>query len=272
MQIIISIVFAIALSVFIYKFYLFKKCRVNSKIMSIIFLVKLLFGVGFYLVYTVHYSDNQTSDMHKYYNDAIKIFELTKDKPQAYWSILCGFDFNEKNAPITQQLSFWYQEESASVINDSRMVIRFNLLLLPLSKGNIYLHLVTIVFLSFIGLFLIYLSFEKYFLNKEFLLLFACFGIPSVMFWTSGIMKEGLLVFFLGILTYQIFQVSKFKPYNFFWIFIAFSGIFFSKFYVALSLLPSLLFIFLGISFSRISHKTHLYITVVLMSISAFFF
>lgn len=272
MQIIISIVFAIALSVFIYKFYLFKKCRVNSKIMSIIFLVKLLFGVGFYLVYTVHYSDNQTSDMHKYYNDAIKIFELTKDKPQAYWSILCGFDFNEKNAPITQQLSFWYQEESASVINDSRMVIRFNLLLLPLSKGNIYLHLVTIVFLSFIGLFLIYLSFEKYFLNKEFLLLFACFGIPSVMFWTSGIMKEGLLVFFLGILTYQIFQVSKFKPYNFFWIFIAFSGIFFSKFYVALSLLPSLLFIFLGISFSRISHKTHLYITVVLMSISAFLF
>ena len=205
MQIIIALLFATALAwlTFSWKFIINKKNR--SGTFCVIFVLKLLFGVGFYLVYTVYYSDSQTSDMHKYYNDAVKIFELTKEKPRSYFSILTGVQMNSNDEMITQQLSFWYQEESASVINDSRMIIRFNLMMLPFSRGNIYLHLVMMVFLSFIGLYFIYLSFEKSFQDKEILLLIACFGIPSVMFWSSGIMKEGLLVFFFGILIHCLF-------------------------------------------------------------------
>ena len=56
--------------------------------------------------------------MHKYYNDAVKIFELTKENPRSYLSILTGLEIDYKDEIITQQLNFWYQEESASVIND----------------------------------------------------------------------------------------------------------------------------------------------------------
>jgi hypothetical protein len=272
MQIIIAFVFAFVCCLIIYKAGIFKKCRVSSKIFSILFVLKLIFGLGFYLVYTVHYSDNQTSDMHKYYNDAFKIYELTKNKPSLYLSILSGFDQNEKSAFVTQQLGFWYQEESASVVNDSRMIIRFNLLLLPITKGNIFLHLVAIVFLSFIGLYFIYVSFEKYFLNKEFLLLFACFGIPSVMFWSSGIMKEGLLTFFMGILCYQLFGVSKFKLQHLCLLLLSLLGIFFTKFYVALSLIPSLLFLLICIIFKRKTYFVNLLISLLIVSISAIIF
>ena len=272
MQIIIALLFATALAwlTFSWKFIINKKNR--SGIFCGIFVLKLLFGVGFYLVYTVYYSDSQTSDMHKYYNDAVKIFELTKEKPRSYFSILTGVQMNSNDEMITQQLSFWYQEESASVINDSRMIIRFNLMMLPFSRGNIYLHLVMMVFLSFIGLYFIYLSFEKSFQDKEILLLIACFGIPSVMFWSSGIMKEGLLVFFFGILIHCLFGRNEKKYKTVLLFLLSIGGMFLSKFYVALALFPSLIFLLIGLIYKKKSPLWHLITTGIIVIISTFSF
>jgi hypothetical protein len=272
MQIIIALLFASALAWLTVNWKLFKHKFFGSRTFCGIFLVKLLFGISFYLVYTVYYNDRQTSDMHKYYNDAVKIFELTKEKPRSYLSILTGVEMNSNDEVITQQLSFWYQEESAAVINDSRMVIRFNLMMLSFSRGNIYLHLVMMVFLSFIGLYFIYLSFEKSFQEKEILLLIACFGIPSVMFWSSGIMKEGLLVFFFGMLIQSLFGKQK-KYYSSILLFlISIGGMFFAKFYVALALLPSFLFLLLGVIFNKKSLLWHLAMTSILVIFSTFSF
>ena len=116
-------------------------------------------------------------------------------------------------------------------------------MMMPFSRGNIYLHLVMMVFLSFIGLTFIYLSLEKYFIKKEILLLFSCFGIPFVMFWSSGIMKEGLLMFFFGILIFYLLNTKKVFYKRFFLILVSFIGMFFAKFYVALALVPSLFFL-----------------------------
>jgi hypothetical protein len=243
MQIIVALFFAIILTWLLYKCNLYKKLRFKPIQFCLLFVLKLVFGVFFYLVYTVYYTDSQTSDMHKYYNDAVKIFDLTKSKPLSYLSILSGIEMNEQDEAITQQLNFWYQEESASVINDSRMVIRFNLMMMPFSRGNIYIHLVMMVFLSFIGLSLLYLSLEKYFEQKEFWLLISCFGLPSVMFWSSGIMKEGILIFFLGIFIYALFDSKMFSFKSFLLFFLSLAGMFFAKFYVALSFIPSILFL-----------------------------
>jgi hypothetical protein len=269
MQLFIAFFFATTLVWLIVNWQFFHHKNIRNKTLCIIFILKLLFGVAFFLVYTSYYTDNQTSDMHKFFKDAEKIFELTKKEPRSYFSILTGIDVNDKDKAITNQLSFWYQEESASVINDSRMVIRFNLLLLPFSRGNIYLHLVLIVFLSFIGLYLIFLSFVKYFQYNEILLTIACFGAPSVMFWSSGIMKEGLLIFFLGIVIYVLFNETKNWLVRSIFFLLAISGMFFSKFYVALALIPSLLFLLIAYYFKHKAPKWQLLITCILVIITA---
>lgn len=272
MQIIIAILFASALVWLIAYWKLFKNKRFSSTTFCGLFLLKLFFGLCFYLVYTAYYTDLQTSDMHKYYNDAIKIYELTKDNPRAYFSILTGLEINNNNETITQQLSSWYQEESASVINDSRMIIRFNLMMLPFSKGNIYLHLVIMVFLSFFGLYLIYVVFEKYFIGKEIYLLISCFGIPSVMFWSSGIMKEGLLIFFFGILVYTLIKAQKNLYLRVLILTGSMAGLFFSKFYVALSLIPSLIFLIISKIFIKISPLRQFILTCMIVVICAIAF
>jgi len=262
MQIIIALIFAITLTWLIYYWPLFKKSKFKKVTFCYLFILKLLFGLSFYTVYTAYYSDNQTSDMHKYFNDAVKIFELTKNKPSSYLSILTGIEMNTEDEAITQKLNFWYQEESASVINDSRMIIRFNLFMLPFSRGNMYLHLIAIVFISFIGLFLIYLSLEKYFGDKEVLLLIACFSAPSVMFWSSGIMKEGILIFFLGILIYNTFNSNLLTLKKVIVFVAAFTGMFYTKFYVALAILPSFLFLCYGSVFKKNNQFSNLILTL----------
>jgi hypothetical protein len=262
MPFIATFLLTFALCVFIYRWSFFKQSHFPPTNFIGIFILKLLFGIAFYLVYTKYYTDNQTSDMHKYFNDAKKIYSLTKDEPLSYLSILSGIDLTGKTALITGQLDFWDLEESASVINDARMIIRFNLLMLPFSKGNIFIHLVSIVFLSFIGLYLIYCSFEKYFRNNEILLLTACFGIPSVMFWSSGIMKEGVLLFFTGLFVYQLFKQRHQVLLKFVWLIVCFFGIFFAKFYVALSLIPALIFIAVCGTFKQQSVLRNLFLAL----------
>lgn len=272
MLIIIALIFAVLLTVLITKWELFKKSKFSKITFVYLFATKLLFGIGFYTVYTAYYTDSQTSDMHKYFNDAVKIFELTSTKPLSYLSILTGIEINSEDENITQKLNFWYQEESASVINDSRMIIRFNLLLLPLSRGNIYIHLVAIVFISFIGLSLIYFSLEKFFSGKEMLLLFACFAFPSVMFWSSGIMKEGILIFFLGLLIFNIFNDKAISLIRIIIFATAFIGVFYTKFYVALAIIPSLLFLHLGYIFKNKSNAFILFSTLLICIVSALIF
>lgn len=272
MHILIAILFASVLTWLLFNWKMVKKSSFSSTVFCGIFILKLFFGISFYLVYTAYYDDRQTSDMHKYYNDAVKIFELTQDHPQSYLSILTGIDIDNQDEAITQQLNFWYQEESASVINDSRMIIRFNLLMLPFSRGNIYLHLVMMVFLSFAGLLLIYKSLEQFFKTKELLLLLSCFGIPSVMFWSSGIMKEGLLLFFFGILIYNLFTKTIRVYKRCIFLILSFAGMFFVKFYVALALVPSLLFIAIHNFYKKKSNTQKLVITCLLIFVASISF
>ena len=221
----------------------FGNTLVSKKKWAIIFAIKMTFGIAFYLVYTIHYTNFQTSDMHKYFKEATRIYELTENHPNHYFSILTGIATNKETDEITKKLDFWYLEENSSVINDSRMVIRFNLLLLPITKGNIYIHCIVAVFISFIGLFLAYKTLENKFERKHVLLLIALLGVPSVLFWSSGIMKESILMLFLGIIIKSAFEPNLKGAFRVFLFAFGFWGIFFSKFYVALALIPSLLFL-----------------------------
>lgn len=244
MTYIIPAILTVVLLLVVLKGRLFANLKYTPKIFAGLFLLKLSFGIIFLYIYSKHYTDKENSDIYKYYDDAVKIYDLTGEDVKTYWSILSGLNSSDKSArEVTQQLNYWYQDQSSSVINDSRSVIRFNLLLLPISGGNIYIHLVIMVFLSFIGLVLLYIALEKYFYNKELWLLLACFGIASVMFWSSGIIKEGLVMFYLGLFFYAISKLkSKNLVFCLFLLVLSFLGIFFAKFYIALSLIPSILF------------------------------
>lgn len=100
-------------------------------------------------------------------------------------------------------------------------------------------------FLSFIGLLSIFKIFEPYFPTKKWFLLISIFMLPSVMLWSSGILKEGILTFAMGIMLLgfiKMLENFKFKYFAFFALgFLLFS---FTKFYALIALIPGMIALF----------------------------
>jgi hypothetical protein len=92
-----------------------------------------------------------------------------------------------------------------------------------------------------IGLTAIFKTFAPVIQDKKRELLFVVFLLPSVLFWGSGVLKEGLIFFALGLLIYYTNKLFSLKAICICIV----SGLLlaFSKFYVWLAICPSLLFI-----------------------------
>ena len=101
-----------------------------------------------------------------------------------------------------EQMNYWARKIDSNIYNDSHTIIRFNTIVRFFSLGYYNVHTVFICFLSLIGLTGIYKTFIPYLQDKKRELLFAVFLLPSALFWGSGVLKEGLIFFALGLLIY----------------------------------------------------------------------
>lgn len=189
-------------SILIYRLNFFK-LSVNSKLIMLAFFVKLIFTFGLIGVYTFYYSDRSTADIYKYYDDAVILYDEMSGSPNNYVRMITGIgDTGPSFTKAYNKCNYWYKEFDYRLYNDNRTIIRFNALFIPLIGKNIYALSVLLMFFSFIGLVCIYKFFETGWKNNKYLLYVSIFYLPSVLFWTSGLLKEGLLMFSLGVLLY----------------------------------------------------------------------
>jgi len=170
--------------------------------------LKLLITLAFHWVYSVYYNDRSTGDTWKFFSDAKSLYACGGKTAENYFSILIGKD--QVESPVYdcfQQASYWYNSEEISVINDTRSIIRVNFLLLPLSGGNYLFHLFFFSSISFAGMCIIYELLQKYYhQNPQLLNWIVAFGIPSIGFWTGGILKETLMLPIFAIMIQLVFN------------------------------------------------------------------
>jgi hypothetical protein len=211
-------------------------------------LIKLTGGFAVFFIYS-HYYDFKSSDIYKYFHGGSVLYEATEQSTGDYLSLLTGinsdrpelFDYKDRS-------NLWSRKHSYGLYNDDRTIMRFHALLYPISQGNIYVHLVIMAFISFLGCFALYKTF-KFMLPKlnKYLLIFACFLVPSCWFWTSGMLKEGLMMFSLGFCIFFFVKlINKFNITNlsgfliFSWLLVI------SKIYVLPALIPAFLFMIIS--------------------------
>ena len=101
----------------------------------------------------------------------------------------------------------WYQKYPTVVYDDSHTIIRINALLRIFSLGYFFVHLLVFIIMAFLGFIALYKTFVRYFPTNKGYLFFALFFIPSVVFWSSGILKESFLFFALGLFIYSYQQL-----------------------------------------------------------------
>lgn len=222
----------------------FFECEgISRRAIQGVFILKILFGILLYLVYTFYYTDRSTADIYKYFDDSKVMFDALFTKPQDYFQMLFGIGNDTPYFDIYyNQMNHWYREYDSNLYNDSHTIIRFNTVVRLFSMGLYNVHTVFMCFLSLLGLTAIYRMFIPVMKDKSLMLFAAVFLIPSVLFWGSGVLKEGLLFFGLGFLVYYSHKIiyGEWSLKNVLWILFSIALLALTKFYVAIAVIPTL--------------------------------
>jgi len=239
------VIFYTAIFVFvIYKLPFFKSEGLSSKTLSGIFILKILAGITMSLIYTYYYTDRNTADIFKYFDDSKIMYDALYNKPGDFFRMLFGINNNSAyfDTNYYKVMNNWYRVYESNIYNESHTIIRFNALLRIFSFGYYNVHTVVMCFLSLIGLTGIYKSVIKYTQGKSKEMIFGIFLMPSVLFWGSGVLKEGLLFFAIGILLYHFIKIiHNFNFIYFLWIVAGCVLLYYTKFYILAIVIPILI-------------------------------
>ncbi|MCB9205394.1 MAG: hypothetical protein H6603_10495 [Flavobacteriales bacterium] len=172
-----------------------------------VFVLKVLSGFLLYLIYTFYYTDRGTADIWKYYDDGMVMFSALQDNPIGYLKMLFGLanDGPEFTA-YYDRMNHWYRPYGTSIANDTHTIIRFNAFVRLFSLGHYNVHSVVVNFLGLVGLTGILHFLKQIAPHKEKWFFAAVFLMPGMMFWASGVLKEPILLFGLGLFLYGIMK------------------------------------------------------------------
>lgn len=248
MEYILPIILVVFFFITLAQLKFFKSEGINYYILAGIFMLKILAGISIFVIYTYYYDDIENVDMYKYFNGGVIVYEETENNFSDYLRVVTGIEAGLPHLhEIYVKTEHWHKKYGYGLYNDNRTMIRFNALLCLVSQGNIYVHIVIMIYLSFIGAYALFKALLLINDANKYALLFAALLIPSSLFWTSGLLKEGLMMFSFGLMFYYyVLLLKKFKI-SYLLLFILFSALLFlSKIYILPVILPALLFLLIS--------------------------
>ncbi|WP_027418396.1 hypothetical protein [Crocinitomix catalasitica] len=206
------LLFFIVLLGAIYTLYrLAEKSILSFKTILLGFGIKLIFATSFILVFTHYYGDNHLNgDAYSFMNDSRVLNEFAQENTWDYLKLMVGVNpsHEEHVNGHLNNTNIWAYGDNGDLMNDNRLLIRINSLVHFYSNNNPYIHAFTMSLLAFIGLLLIHRSFSPFIKNPK-LFYWTLLLFPSIAFWSSGITKESLMIFAIGIYCFYLFKIFK---------------------------------------------------------------
>jgi hypothetical protein len=184
----------------IYRWRFFELGGVSRKSLALFFLIKLASGLLLTLIYTYYYTDTSKSDIYRYFNDSRIVSSVLFSNPVAWLKIISGIGTYDSDAFSYLLGTQHFSHPAGDLVTSNSFFIRIVSLLNYLSISNIYIDTLLLDFISFIGFTMLFKVFAPYIgVNKK-ILCVPIYLLPSVVFWSSGLLKESLL--FTGIALY----------------------------------------------------------------------
>ena len=209
MEFLLPLLFLFGLLWSISKLRFFKNSPFSIRSLQFAFTVRVVMGFILFLIYSKYYTVRQDADTFKYFDDSKYMYDAFWSHPLDYFQMLLGIDCNTEyfNTNYFDHMSNWVRSYDNGLFNDNRLVIRINAFMRIFSFGNYHVHSLLLSYFAFLGSFSLAQVFYK--VSKVKLAsYFAVFLVPSVIFWSSGILKEAVLLFALGFFTYNVYELS----------------------------------------------------------------
>ena len=210
---ILAIIYFLAFVFVISKISFFRDNFLSFKFILGILFIKCIGCLAYYWVYFCYYPAGFNGDSVSTLHDAKIMYDALPNHPTDFIKMVLGLhsdlDTDPLYKPYFHQIEKWGRADVSSnfFLNDNRTPIRINAIIMLFSFGNYAVHAFVMLVLSFIGQFAIYKVFKKYFPKKEMLLAIIIFLTPSFLFWTSGVLKEPIAIFLLGLFVYVFLKL-----------------------------------------------------------------
>lgn len=179
----------------------------NSQLI-ILFFIKIIAGIFYGWMGRYYGNLAQMLDTWGYHQLGIIEYHILGTDPGAYFT-------NIFNNPYPEGLENFFGS-SDSYWNNLKGNIFVKLLSVfdILSFGNYYVNVIFYSFISLFGPVAIYKVMYDLFPGKKLQVLLAAFFIPSFIYWTSGIHKEGLIFLGISLIIYHLYFGWKEKKYS----------------------------------------------------------
>ena len=183
----------------------FTESGLGNRLLIILFLVRIgvsLVGSYFNLYYY------PASDSISFHNDGIVEYHLLFSNPHEYFTNLFEDTYNNKYSGLLDTTnSFWNNTKSLIII---KMLSIFDIF----SGRNYIINTLFYNFLVFFGVVALYKVFIKIFPTSFYLLIACVFLLPSALFFTSMIHRDGLTLLSLSMVIYHTFFMMKRRQFS----------------------------------------------------------
>ncbi|MBO7570712.1 MAG: hypothetical protein J6T48_01015 [Bacteroidales bacterium] len=240
--ILLVLAFVAVFSFMICRLKVFRRLGLAPKWLVVLFATKLLAAFALVGVYQIVYENENTGDINKYHKAGLVLYSALEESPADYFKMVSGICADEPQLEYYyDKTDYWYKAWDYGLLNDNRTVIRYNALLDLFTQGNIWLNLIISAFVAFCGAYFLALAMLGFCKGRRLVAVVSAFLVPSVVFWSSGMMKECLVMFSLGLLMFSWVSIcQKFGVLKLLVVLVSAWFLFLAKFYVLLAMLPGM--------------------------------
>lgn len=152
----------------------------------------------------------QMVDTWAYHYESLKEYQLLKSDPVEFFASLFRNSYEGGYTNFLVTKNSWWNDLKANFL--IKLMAIFNLA----SFGHYYINLIFYSFLSLFGPVALYRVMQDVFPSRKIAVLLAIFLVPSFIYWTSGLHKDGLIFVGLALIAYHFYFGFKEQSFPFY--------------------------------------------------------
>ena len=216
----------------------FTRSGLTHSQLVILFLLKVMAGI-FYGWIGVYYGEMaQMIDTWAYHVESMQEYHLLLNHPVNFFTSLFHTTYEGGYSNFLTTHNSWWNDVKANFL--IKIMALFNLF----SFGHYYINVIFYSFLTLFGPVAIYRVMQDVFHAKKLPLVITCFLLPSFLYWTSGLHKEGMIFLGLSLMIYHFyfgFKEGRFPLYRVALILLGFCLVLILRNFLIFTFLPPLL-------------------------------
>ncbi len=205
MEYLLFVAYLILFAWLVTKIKFFTRTGLSNPQLIILFLIKIMAGIFYGWIGTYYGGLAQMYDTWSFHGMSIQEYHLLSTNPTEYFTNLFRdpYESGVSNFLVSND-SYWNDLKGNFFI---KILSVFNIL----SFGHYYVNVIFYSFITLLGPVSLYRVMTDAIPGKKTAIIVAAFLVPSFIYWTSGLHKEGLIFTGIGLITYVVYFATKEK-------------------------------------------------------------